>query len=216
MYPVLIVGAGGHSRSVISVIHAENVWSPIGVIDLGDLWKNESILGVPVVAGLNSLYGGDSFGVRHIVVAIGDNKIRASISKKLRRAGFKLPNVISPRSIVDPTATIGSGSVVMPGAIICALAEVGDGCIVNTNSVLEHESSIKNWGHIAPSAVVAGRSHIGEYVFLGANSTVVDQCQITDNVTIGAGSVLKSDALEKNGIYVGTPARLINKKDNNG
>jgi len=216
MSPILVIGAGGHCRSVMSVILAENKWQPIGIIDAGNPRENESILGVPVLAGLDSLLSGDNFGAKYIVVAIGDNSERASISKKLRGAGFKLPNITSPRSVVDPTATIGNGSVVMPGAVICAMAKVGDGCIVNTNAALEHESSIGDWVHLAPGAVVAGRSYIGKHVLLGANSTVVDKCQIADGVTIGAGSVVITDALEKHGTYVGAPARQIEKEDSNG
>ncbi len=216
MNPILVIGAGGHCRSVMSVILAENKWQPIGVIDAGVPRENESILGVPVVAGLDSLLSGNTFGAKHIVVAIGDNNDRSSISKKLRHAGFDLPNIFSPRAVVDPSAKFYSGSVVMPGAVICVMAKVGDGCIVNTNAVLEHESSIGDWVHLAPGAVVAGRSHIGQHVFLGANSTVVDKCQIADDVTIGAGSVVITDALEKHETYVGSPARQIEKEDSNG
>ena len=35
MNPILVIGAGGHCRSVISVILAEEKWEPIGVIDIG-------------------------------------------------------------------------------------------------------------------------------------------------------------------------------------
>ena len=213
MSSILIIGAGGHSRSVISVVRAENKWDPVGVIDIDDSRQNESILGVPVLMRLDSLLMRD-LDVKRIVVAIGNNNLRASISSKFEISGFQPTTVISPESIIDPTASIGNGTVVMPGAVVCALAEVGNGCIVNTSSILEHESSIGDWGHIAPGAVVAGRSHMGDYVFIGANSTVIDNCSVGNGVTIGAGSVLVSDALGEDSKYVGVPARKISKKKN--
>lgn len=213
MNPILIIGVGGHSRSVISVILSEGIWKPVGIVDTETPRENEFIMGVPVSSSLDSLLNGHDLGVKHAVVAIGDNKERAVISKKLTDMGFYIPNIISPNSIVDPTSEFSSGAIVMPGAVICAMTKVGNGCIINTNAVLDHESSIADWVHLAPGAVVAGRSHIGKFVFLGANSTVIDKCRIVEGVIIGAGSTVISDICDKDKTYIGSPVRRLNKED---
>ena len=49
---------------------------------------------------------------------------------------------------------------------------------------------------------------IGNNVFIGARSIVLPGVKIADNIIIGAGSTV-TKSLEIEGIYVGTPAKLI-------
>jgi maltose O-acetyltransferase len=51
---------------------------------------------------------------------------------------------------------------------------------------------------------------IGKNVWVGCNSVITDGVKICDNVVIGAGSVVVNN-IDKSGIYVGNPTRLIKK-----
>ena len=52
---------------------------------------------------------------------------------------------------------------------------------------------------------------IGDGCCIFAGSIIVGKVNVEDNVVVGANSVLLSDA-QKDGVYVGTPAKMVNKR----
>jgi acetyltransferase-like isoleucine patch superfamily enzyme len=59
-----------------------------------------------------------------------------------------------------------------------------------------------------------GPIRIGDNVWIGINVTIVGPAHVGDNVIIGANSLVIHD-LESNGVYAGSPAKLIRKMDAN-
>ena len=77
MSDLIIVGAGGHSRAVISAALFSKNWNIIGVID-NNFQEEENILGIPCIGKLDKI---NSFSNKNtkVFIAIGDYKIRKSI-----------------------------------------------------------------------------------------------------------------------------------------
>lgn len=57
----------------------------------------------------------------------------------------------------------------------------------------------------------SGAVRIGDYCWIGYGVIILEGVTIGDNVVIGANSVVTSD-LESNGIYAGSPAKLVKAK----
>ena len=51
MKKLVIIGAGGHGRAVISTAMQQKEWEVHGVIDVNYHQQEEEILGVPVIGG---------------------------------------------------------------------------------------------------------------------------------------------------------------------
>lgn len=215
MRRAILLGAGGHSRVVLSILAEVGAHSSIGVIDINKTHldvKNscELIMGVPVLSldALKKFIGCNDVDV---FLAIGNSSIRSQWWKKMLDMEFSMPNLLSPKAIVHSSVFLGSANVICSGVFIGPEATLGSDNLINTGSILEHESSVGNHCHIAPRAVIAGRSHIADNCFVGAGSVIIDNISIGESTTVGAGAIIVADIKKPNGVYVGVPGRRMNK-----
>ena len=140
-----------------------------------------------------------------IIIAIGQNKTREMISKRVEAAGFEIVNLIHKSAVVSESAAIEKGVVVMPNAVINAKAHIKEGAIINSGAVIEHECVIGKFAHISPNAALAGNVSVGEFTHVGIGTSVIQGISIGNNCIIGAGSVVVRDI--KDGIKAyGVPA----------
>lgn len=199
---IILLGCGGHARSIISTIFEKKKNIEILLVDQ-NAEANEYILGCTVQCKYD-IQKNDEY-----IIAIGDNVKRRELYKQLstKQIGFCI-SVISEYAYIGTSVEVGEGTFIAPNAYIGPLAKIGSNTIINTASVIEHEVIIGNHTHIAPQSVICGRTRIGNNVFCGAGSKVVDQISICDDVVIGAGAVVIHDITEK-GTYVGIPARKL-------
>lgn len=137
--------------------------------------------------------------------------IRQKIHRYYDTNGFLFTQLISKKAMISASAEIGEGTVVQRGVNISADVKIGDFVKLNTYSNIMHDSTVGNYTTIAPNAVILGYVKIGKCCYIGANSTVLPNVEICDNVTIGAGALVTKN-ITKPGTYIGTPARLMNKK----
>ena len=209
----IVLGSGGHSRVVLSILYACQNHNIKGIIDLQEHTRNEHILKIPVIGSIKDLdkYIGESR--LDIFLAIGDNSLRQSWWAKLIDLGFNMPNLISPNATLDPNSTIGEANVFCSGSFVGPESSLGNNNLVNTSAVIEHEVKIGSHCHIAPSSTIAGRSTLSNNCFIGAGAVVIDGIEVAEDVSIGAGSTVVKSIIKSGRIYVGTPAKPLLTKD---
>lgn len=209
---MILVGGGGHCKSVIDVIESENKYEIAGIVDLKEK-IGQSLLGYKIIAGDDDLEKlSDQY--KFFLVTIGQIKssqLRVKMYEMLKSNNVKIPSIISPFAKVSKFSDIGEGTVVMHMSMVNAGAVIGVNCIINTSSIIEHDAIIGNHCHISTSAVINGNCKIGSHSFIGSNAVLSNGIVINENNIIGAGSVVLKDT-ESNGVYVGNPAIL--KKNN--
>jgi sugar O-acyltransferase (sialic acid O-acetyltransferase NeuD family) len=208
MRNITIIGSGGHSRSVISILKTVRKWKKISIIDIQFNGESETILGTPVVGGMEFFDTLDP-STTDVFVAIGDNSLRKDMISFVINHGFKVPNLIHENATLDQDVMLGYGNFIGSGANIGPSVEIGDGNIVNNLVNLDHESKIGNWNHLSPSSVVCGRVVLGNLTWIGANSTVIDGIEIADRTTIGAGAVVIQSIKKSGMVFAGVPAKQI-------
>lgn len=207
---LVVIGAGGHARSVLDIILQNNEYDVAGCVDnIFPEFKH-----VPNMEEI-SIIGNDELlpklydsGINNIFVAIGNNKLRASIYEKAVSIGFEPVSVISRHAVISPRAYIGSGTCVMAGAVINVNCSVGNNCIINTNSSLDHDCTVGNHCHVAPGVAVSGTVNIGDCVHLGTGTNVINGISIGKNSFIGVGSAVVKNIPEGVLAY-GVPAKII-------
>jgi len=192
MKDIVLIGGGGHCKSVIDVIEQEGRFNIVGIIDKPEL-LGRNVLGYPIVANdleLNNLVK----RCKNAIITVGqirDSSPRVDLFNKVVKLGFTLRTVISPRAYVSCHASIGIGTVIMHDAVVNAGATIGDNCIINTKSLIEHDSSVGNHCHISTSAVVNGGVVIGNGSFIGSGAISKEGITIKDDYFVKAGSVAK-------------------------
>ena len=207
--PLILVGGGGHCKSVIDVAESAG-YTILGVLDKPEE-MGKPVLGYKVIGTDDDMtkYADQA----EFVVTVGQIKssdLRIKLHKMLADARCRLATIIAPTAHVSKYATLGEGTVVMHQAVVNADAKIGKGCIINTFANIEHDVVIGDYCHISTGATINGGVTIGKCAFVGSQS-VANQCvTIGDNIIIGAGSVVVND-LPSNCIAVGIPAKPINK-----
>lgn len=199
---LLIMGFGGHARSVADVALA------CGYEDLLFVDANaklgENLLGYPVLKNTKGL--DDSWCLAF--AASGDGLQRLKQCEMIDELGMCLVSLVSPLASIGVGSDIASGCFVGHHVHIGPLARIGRGCIVNTGAVVEHESCVGEFSHVSVNSTVAGRSNLGSFSMIGAGATIIDGISTVDHVIVGAGAVVVS-CIEFSGTYVGVPARLL-------
>jgi len=205
MKPLVLLGCGGHARSVADVALSAGFDTLLFVDENAN--PGERILGFPVQCRMPAASGGWDY-----MPCAGDNRRRLAQIRELAARELPLATVISPTATIGAEAAVGPASFVGHHAHIGPLASIGAGCIINTGAVVEHECVIGECSHVAIRACVAGRSRLGDGVFLGAGAVVIDSISLASNVIIGAGGVVVA-AIDSLGVYVGVPVRRVANRE---
>lgn len=170
MQKVIIIGSGGHGRSVAESIIQTGEFTLIGFVD-DSFIPGATLWGHPIFGKINDLAD-----LQHLanfaVVAIGNNDVREKIFSLLNAIDFKLASVFHPKSIISPSAVIGEGTVVMAGGVVGTEAKLGRGVIVNCGATVDHHCIVADFGHLGVNASMAGGSSLGELAWLQAGSAL--------------------------------------------
>jgi sugar O-acyltransferase (sialic acid O-acetyltransferase NeuD family) len=203
---VIVYGAGGHGKVVLNSLKRMNVHRAVGFLDDK---RRSPLQGLPVLGGAEVL-AKKSRKARGLVLAIGDNRIRAAKARLAGQQGWPLVTVIDPQAVVAEDAVIGAGTVIMPGAIINPGARIGMNAIINSGAIVEHDCVIGDHAHISPGARLAGGVQVGAFTHVGIGATIIDRVTIGAYSVIGAGAVVVHPIGDRV-VAVGVPARVIKK-----
>lgn len=185
MKKLLIIGAGGHGRSVAEAVLATGSHEIVGFVDDGAA-KLARVWQFPVLGTTADLSTWRA-QADSAIVAIGNNAAREALCNRLLQAGFELATIIHPRAIVSPRASIGAGSAIMAGAIVGTEATLGCGVIVNSGAVVDHHAQVHDYGHLGVNACMAGGSVLGRSAWLQAGAALGYGVKIEDGTVIGPG-----------------------------
>ncbi|MCS7214642.1 MAG: NeuD/PglB/VioB family sugar acetyltransferase [Thermodesulfovibrio sp.] len=187
---IILIGGGGHCRSVIDVIECEGRFEIYGIVDVKDK-IGKKIFEYEIIGSDEDLYM--LFNkVKNALITVGhiyDNSRRVELFKLCEEIGFIMPNVISPFAYVSKYASLGKGNVIMHYAVVNAGAKIGNNCIINTRALIEHDVVVEDHCHISTGAIVNGGTVVRENTFLGSNSVSKEYTEVSG--FIKAGSIVK-------------------------
>ena len=211
--PILLIGGGGHAKSIIDTLLTSRQFEIIGILDNREK-IGEKVSGIEIIDTDEKLKFYFDQGIKNAFVCVGSVGIpalRSKLYKQVEANGFILPNVIDSTAIVAKNVKLGSGNFIGKGAILNADCTVGNGCIINTRSIIEHDCCIGDFVHIAPGCTLCGEVKIGSYTHVGAGSVVIEQKQIGCGTIIGAGSTVVMNIDNEVKAY-GNPCRTVEKR----
>jgi sugar O-acyltransferase (sialic acid O-acetyltransferase NeuD family) len=205
---IVLVGGGGHCKSVIDVIEMEGSYSIAGIIDIKEK-LGLRILGYEIcwtdehIAELVKKY-------ENFLITIGQIRnpdARITLYEKIKGLEGKMPVLVSPKAHVSRHATIGEGTVVMHHAVVNAEASVGKNNILNTGCLLEHDVEVGDHCHVSTKAVINGGTRIGDRVFVGSSSVLSQTISVGSDSVISSGSVVRK-SIPAHAMAFGNPARI--------
>jgi len=187
---ILLIGGGGHCKSVIDIIEQEDRYTIAGIIDKKELIGTK-VLDYTIIGcddDLEQLF----LQYKYAIVTIGHiktNQLRIKLFNTLQNIGYTIPTIISPLAYISKYAFIDKGTVIHHQALINANAKIGKNCIINSKALIEHDVVIEDNCHISTGAIINGGVVVSENIFVGSNATTKEY--ITINKFIKAGSLVK-------------------------
>lgn len=206
--PLIIVGAGGHARTVIGVVLAGAKWSVAGLIAENCPKGDGTVLGVNLLGGLESLPELRAARISKAVIAVGDNNARQRLSETLIATGFELATVIHPSAHIMVAGQIGVGSFIHACSVVGPECNIGRNVIIQPMCVIGHETVVGETAQFCAGVNIGGKVRIGDRSFFGPGAVVYPGIQIGCDVSIGANTVINRD-LPDGSVVVSKQARSV-------
>lgn len=203
--PLALIGYSGHAYVVKEVFDSMGI-SVTAYCELQEALQNPY--------GLQYLGSEQEQGVLEQLkayrwfVAVGDNKLRARISRYLGQLPGAPAQALDASAIISSTAQLAAGVMVAPRAVINAQAVLEEGVICNTGAIIEHECRVGAFAHIAPGAVLCGGVRVGSGSLIGASAVVRPGITIGSGACIGAGAVIVKDVADGHTVVGSNHRRL--------
>lgn len=211
MKDIIIVGAGGFAREVVSLIEEINEenkeWNLCGYVDDNKEIIGEDLNGYKVIGNLE--YLNQISNDIYIVVAIGNSNIRKAIVERIRNK--KYATLIHPQINISKFNKIGEGTIICKNSLLTVNISIGRHIIINLDCTIGHDAVLEDYVTVFPSVNISGKTIIRERTELGTNSCIIQGIEIGKNVTVGAGSVVIKE-IGCNCVVVGNPAKKIKDK----
>lgn len=201
--PWMLVGAGGHARSVCDVIQRRGDRLLGLVADSSrPTWLPQGCRMLPVEKSARCREPA------RWLVAIGDPFARQRLTEQLLTDERVLGTIVAESATVARDAQVRPGTMVMEHAHVGPGTAIGVGAIINTGAVVEHDCQVGDFVHIAPRAVLLGTSAVGSRVLVGASAVVLSGLRVERDSTIGALAVV-TRSVGAGATVRGVPARAV-------
>ncbi len=205
---IIIIGGGGHAKSLIDLINSTRSYKIVGIVD-PNIKIGTKILDIKVLGTDNKLNYFRKMGIKFLALGLGsegNNQKRFRLWKKFVDKGFRFPKLIHKKSIISKHSLIHDGVQVFANSVINAGSVIRDISVINTHSVVEHDCKIGLNVFTGIGVKICGRTKIDNNVFLGANSCILPKIKIEKNALIAAGALVNKD-IKKNLKVKGVPAK---------
>ena len=202
---IIIYGAGGHAKTVISLLRLLG-WEIAGIIDDG-VAAGTVVSGVQVLGGAEKLPGLRAEGIEHAVNAvggIGNYTIRWNIFERLRRLSFRFPTLIHPTAFVEDSVSLADGIQVLAQSYISSESTVGFGTLINAGVVISHDGKIGQCVNLSPGAMLAGEVTVEDFAQIGMGATINLGLTVGSRARVGNGATVKADVPAEGRGYAGT------------
>lgn len=210
MRKLLIIGTGGHAKSALDCISQSKQYEVVGFID-DFIPFGEERHGIPIVGCVDDVAamvnGAESPLFLHI--AVGDNKSRKAIFKKIDIPSENYVNIIHPTAYIsDIDVFIGNGVFIGAFAFINAGSTINSFALINSHASVDHDCYLSAFCSLAPSATLAGAVTVGALTQLSMGVNVGPKVTVGKKCLIGGGSFIKNDVLD-NTYGFGVPFKSI-------
>ena len=192
---ICIIGSGGHATSCVDLIESTNKFKIVGNISLeNNKNKEKKFLKKYQIISVNKDYQKIFKVCKNLVIGIGfykDLSLRDKMFKDLKKIGFRLPIICSPKSHVSIGAKIDEGTQIFHGVTINRNVIIGKNCIINSHALIEHDVLIEHNSQVSTGVIINGGCIVKESSFIGSGSVLRENIVIKKKSFIKMGSIIK-------------------------
>jgi len=217
MTRVALFGSEGLSARLIHIIETTGFGRVVGLFDDFEP-EGGSKHGKPILGGLAAaphLFAEGAFDAALMAIGHHHLDLRARVYEEARDAGVAFATFIHPRAAVDPSATVGAGSVALTDCTIEMQARVGENVFLSPRCFVSHEVVVGDHTYCSPAIALAGKTRIGARCFIGIGTITIEEIVVGDGAQSAAGAVLTRD-VPAGALVAGVPAVVKRITDHRG
>ncbi len=175
--------------------------------------EKKELFGKPVIEfeKIKEIYSPDDY---HVFVALYCGKLNRSRTRLFhmcKEMGYTCASYISSKAFVWHNVEIGENTFIFEDNTIQYHAKIGNNVMLWSGNHIGHRTIIEDNCWLTSHAVISGFCKICKNSFVGVNATMGDHVQIGEDTVFGAGAVAVKSLLEKGCVYVGNPARKLDR-----
>lgn len=190
MKKLTIYGAGGFGREVAWLADTCGDYEVVCFVDDDLRYQGKSLNGIPV---FDLDHANNKFNGAPMVVALGSPKSRQKITKKAYDLGFRIENLIHPRTEMSHSIDFDEGAVICAGCILTTNIQIKKHVQINLDCTIGHDVVLEDYTTLAPGVHVSGWVHFGKRVYVGTGAVFINGTEenpliLGDDAVIGAGA----------------------------
>ncbi|MBF0547081.1 MAG: NeuD/PglB/VioB family sugar acetyltransferase [Candidatus Riflebacteria bacterium] len=211
--PVIILGAGGHSKVLIEAL--QRMGRQIEGIATPEKLPNNLFEDIPII-GDDDLVLTLPTSEFQLVNGLGSTGVlgrRKSLFEKFKSRNFNFATVIHPSAVLPRNLVLSEGVQIMAGVVIQPGSRIGKNTIINTRSSVDHDCQIGDHVHIAPGVTLSGGVSVEDCSHIGTGANVIQGIRVGKNSLVGAGTLVIRSVSELQ-MVTGVPAKLVKTMKN--
>ena len=208
MTELLLVGASGLAREVLTLLRNRPEYVLVGILDDLPGLQGSSVDGVPILGGLDQI---TRYPAARILICVGRGEARARISDRLAGLGVtdsRYARLVHHSVEVPDTCRIGVGSIVLAGVVLTADVVLGRHTVVMPTVTLTHGDRVDDFATLCAGVSLGGNVSVGAGAYLGMNAAVREGVRIGRGAVLGMGSAVLENLPDRE-TWVGVPARRL-------
>ncbi|MGW7284611.1 acetyltransferase [Streptomyces sp. NPDC054847] len=211
---LLIIGAGGMGRALASMCAQDadeagtRRWRVRGFIDEDRELHGTRIDGLPVLGGLEAVGRCPSADLVISICHVDHQGARRRIVQALGLPPHRYPTIVHRTAVVDPSCTVGHGTVLMPMVCVLPGVTIGDHVIVRPHTMMAADVVVRDYGTVAAQVFLGRHAVVEDNAYVGAGTKVREYASVGSSSVVGMGSLVLGH-VPPGEMWAGTPLRRL-------
>jgi len=210
---LVIVGAGEFAEIAYEYFSYDSEYEVVAFAVEQEYKDKDELFGLPVIEfeNIEVEYPPDQFETFVAITYAKLNRGRKKLYNKCKEKGYRCASYISSRAFVWHNVEIGENTFIFENNTIQYHVTIGNNVILWSGNHIGHRTVIEDDCWLTSHDVISGFCRIGRGSFIGVNATLGDNVTLGEDTVFGAAAVTVKSLPEKGRVYIGSPAKKLDR-----
>lgn len=210
---LVIIGDGESAEIAYEYFTHDSEYTVAGFAVEAAFRKRDELFGLPVsdFETVQDRYPPGEFMAFVAMSSTHLNRPRKRLYLATKQKGYRCATYVSSKAFVWHNVKIGENSMIFENNVLQYQVEVGENVVLWSGNHVGHRTRIGAHTFVTSHAVISGFCTIGESSFLGVNCCFADGVSVAEDSVVGMGSVVPKSLAEPGRVWVGNPAKPMEK-----
>lgn len=211
--PLIIIGTGEFGEIAYEYFTYDSDYNVVAFAVEQKYRNCDVFYDLPVIdfENIASIYPPDEYEVFVAITYVQLNRSRKRLYEKCKEMGYKCATYISSRAFVWKNVSVGENCFIFENNTLQHKVSVGNNVIIWSGNHIGHRTVIGDNCWLTSHDVISGFCNIGAGSFIGVNATLGDNVSLGKDTVFGAAAVTVKSLEDVGGVYIGNPARKLDR-----